>query len=69
MRANQYFPVDRAIALYVDEKLSLRQVAQRLGCSAMTVKAWLVRTGVTLRRCGGANNPWGVKGRPKNVQL
>lgn len=65
MRANQYFPLAQVRSLYLDDKLSLRQIAKQLGYVPSTVQRWLHYAGVELRSTGGRNNLWGVKGRPK----
>lgn len=56
MREHQYFPVEQAKTLYLDDKLPLRAVAVRLGCTHTTVKAWLLHVGVVLRKPGGPTN-------------
>ncbi|WP_433194349.1 hypothetical protein ACQP1G_37170 [Nocardia sp. CA-107356] len=41
--------VDRAVELYVEERLTLKQVGAKLGADAGTVRLALIRRGVKMR--------------------
>lgn len=45
-------PLDRIVHLYVDDKLNLHQVAQRIGRSHEAVRYRLKRAGVEMRTQG-----------------
>lgn len=42
-------PLDDLVTLYVDQKLSLTQIARQIGCSVTRVRDGLLACGVTLR--------------------
>lgn len=43
---------DKAVAMYVDEKLACKTIAQKFGCSAAYVRRFLIHNGVTMRPTG-----------------
>lgn len=52
------YPNKRAMleALYVQEGLSIKQIAQRLGTGTATVERWMRLLGIPRRSRGGANS-------------